>query len=681
MRRAVLAVCVLVAACGAPVSRVDGGAGGGSSLGGGFGGFGGTGGGTSGTGGGLVSGGGAAGGGLTTAGGTASCGSTGPLRLRQLHGSFSAYSPGGTTHVGGLDPATRRIFTLPLSTTPTMQALVTVRLEDEGTTLRDGGSRAFVETLPVSGTLPTGNLTASAFDEQSGVLTGLYFTRPPGYEVVQLQVSDAGARFSTLQQVGTPDANGFLLQTMFGTSSRLGVVGGNDVRPLTIAGTQATWGAPIAGQPYSEIVAYDRTADRVLGIGSFQFTPPMTVTWTSTVQERSTTAAAWTPISMTGAGLVPITPSMAPYPFVAWDSAGQRLLATSTRMELIGTMMLPVPIVLEANLQTRQWRELGRINQSMVSRGPFVVDREKRQVFEPDLANAFSLAPGRELERAAVKLTGALPSGAVWSVSSATRHPAGLLYLASVNGLLTFDPATTTWGRVPAVVPATQGGGVSLVYDPVGARVLMLFGQSQGTASNAVSALSPDGKTFTSVTTSGSAPAGRTNAGAIVVGNTLVIAGGMAGTQVLSDVHALDLTTMTWRKLGDVTARQNPALLAHEGAVVVVGGYASSSMAVQTIERVELSGSVRTMTVSGTAPMNATTTAPFGSGLIAIDLGGTVDFGTHQLFELRLSGNTATWSNSDPGVMDAALNPLVGVGGGSCDEAFLLGASPFRVSR
>ena len=58
------------------------------------------------------------------------------------------------------------------------------------------------------------------------------------------------------------------------------------------------------------------------------------------------------------------------------------------------------------------------------------------------------------------------------------------------------------------------------------------------------------------------------------------------GTQVRSDVHALDLTTMTWRKLGDVTARQNPALVAHEGAVVVVGGYATSSMAVQTIEQV-----------------------------------------------------------------------------------------------
>jgi hypothetical protein len=31
--------------------------------------------------------------------------------------------------------------------------------------------------------------------------------------------------------------------------------------------------------------------------------------------------------------------------------------------------------------------------------------------------------------------------------------------------------------------------------------------------------------------------------------------------------------------------------------------------------------------------------------------------------------------------MDQALAGLVGVSGGSCDEAFLLGPSPFRVSR
>lgn len=672
MRTTVLMVCVLVAACGAPVSRVDGGAGGGLSLGGGFGGPGG---------GASSTGGGSAGGAVVTGGGSTSCGSTAPVVLRQLHGSFSAYSPGGTTHVGGLDPSTRRMFTLPLSTTPTLQSLITVRLEDDGTTLRDGGSRAFVETVPVSGTLPLGNLTASAFDEQSGVLTGLYYTRPAGYEVVQLQVSDAGARFTTLQPVDPPDANGFLLQTMFGTSSQLGVVGGNDLRPLTITGTQARWGPSVPGQPYAEIVTYDRAGDRVLSIGSYEFMPPMSVTWRSTVQERSPTSATWTPLSMTGTGLVPITPNMPPYPFVAWDAAGQRLLATSTRMELLGTTMVQVPTVVEANLQTRTWRELGRISQTMISRGPFVLDREKRQFFDADLSNAFSMAPGREFERVGVKLTGALPGGAVWSVGSATRHPGGLLYLASDRGLLTFDPATTSWSRVPAPLPATQSGGGSLAYDPVGARVLMVFGQSQGTASNAVSALSADGKTFSAVTTQGAAPAGRTNAGVVVLGNTLVVAGGLAGTQVLSDVHALDLTTLTWRKLGDITARQNPALLVHEGAVVVVGGFANQSMAVQTIERVELSGSVRAMTVSGTAPMSAMTTAPFGSGLIAIDLGGTVDFGSHQLFELRLSGNTATWSNSDPGVMDAALNPLVGVAGGSCDEAYLLGSSPFRVSR
>ena len=63
MRTTVLMVCVLVAACGAPVSRVDGGAGGGLSLGGGFGGPGG---------GASSTGGGSAGGAVVTGGGSTS---------------------------------------------------------------------------------------------------------------------------------------------------------------------------------------------------------------------------------------------------------------------------------------------------------------------------------------------------------------------------------------------------------------------------------------------------------------------------------------------------------------------------------------------------------------------------------------------------------------------------------
>lgn len=684
MRATTVVVAVLLLGCGPGPSRVDGGAGGGLSLGGGFGGFGGssTGGGFGGAGGGAQGGGSA--GGTAMGGGSASCTATGAVTLTQLHGTFSPYSPGGTRFTGGIDPASRRAFTFPLSVTPSLQTLTTVRLEGPGTTLPDGGSRAFVEPVPVTGTVPTGNLTAAAFDEQSGVLTGLYIAKQPlHYEVVSLTVSDAGARFTTLTQTDTPDANGFLLQTMYGTSSRLGVVSGTDVRTLTISGTAAQWGAPVTGQAYAESVAYDRDADRVLSIGSYEFIPPMSARWVSTVHERASTAPTSTLIPMTGTGLPPTMPGQpAPYPFVAWDAAGERLLVTGTRAEMIGGMTVMVPAVLEADLRLRQWRELTNRISSITSYAPFLVDRANRQVFTADLS-ALSLAPGREFSQSGVKLTGALPPNSVSSVGSATRLPDGrVLVVTGTDQLMTFTPASSAWSVVKARLPAAQVGGGTLAWDGVGARALLLFGVAAGVSSNAVSALSSDETTFTPVTTMGTPPAARVSAGAVVSGTTLVIAGGLAGTQVLGDVHALDLTTLTWRKLADVTPRQAPTLLASDGAVFVVGGRTSVTPFVPAIERVDLtSGAKTTLTSSGTSPTGYVTFAPLGGGLVGIDIGMSFDFGSNQLFELRLDATTATWTNSDPRIMDQALSPLVGVPGSTCAEAFFVGPSSFRVTR
>lgn len=673
MRATMLLVGVLLG-CGPAPSRVDGGAGGGLSLGGGFGG--------SSSGGGF--GGGAQGGGVAggAVGGGNTCTATGPLTFTQLHGSFSPYSPGGTRFVGGLDPSSRRAFTFPLSVTPSLRALTTVRFEGPGTTLPDGGSRAFVEPLPITGTVPTGNLTASAFDEQSGVLTGLFLARDPlHYEVATLTVSDAGARFTTLTQVDPPDANGFLLQTMYGTSSRLGVLAGNDVRSLTLSGTSAQWGPPVAAQAYQEIAAYDRDRDRVLSIGSYEFVPPMSARWVSTVHERGSTAPMPTPIPMTGVGLPSTTPGQPPpYPFVAWDAEGERLLVTGTRAEMLGGMTVMVPSVVEADLRTRQWRELPNRISSIVAQAPFLIDRANRQVFLGDLS-ALSLAPGRELSASAVKLTGALPPGSVSTLGSAARLPDGRVLVGGSDRLMAFSPASSTWSHLKAAVPTAQLGG-AIAWDPVGLRTLLLFGQGAGVPSNAVSALAADEASFTAVTTTGTAPAGRTNAGIVVSGTTLLAAGGLAGTQTLGDVFALDLTTLSWRKLADVTPRQGPTLLVSDGAVYIVGGRAGMAPFVPAIERVDLaSGAKTTLTSSGTAPTGYVTFAPLGGGLVGIDIGTSFDFGSNQLFELRLDATTATWTNTDPHIMDQALSPLVGVPGGTCDEAFFVGPSSFRVSR
>lgn len=687
MTMRLLGLCCLMAACGPVPTRADGGAGGGTSLltGGGFGGS--SGGGFGGSSGGGNPGGGNAGGGSAggsvTGGGSAMCGAGGPLQLQQLHGAFAANTPGGTSFRGGFDSATRQAFMLPLSVTPSLRTLHTVRLEDDGSTLRDGGSRAYVEVLPLTGTLPVGNLTATAFDEQSNVLTGLYFSKAPNrYEVAQLTVSDGGARFTTLTSFDSPDANGFLFQNLEGTSAQLGAIGGNAVLPLTITGTQAQWGMPISGQPYSDATAYDRDANRVLSLGSYEFVPPMGARWLPTIQERSPTGATWSTIAMSGVGLPSVEPGLPrPYPFIAWDAVGGRVLMTGTRPEMIGPMTVMVPTVVEANLRTRQWTVLTNRISSIVSRAPFITDRQFRQVFAPDF-NAISLAPGREFSQAPLKLTGALPPNFFSSLSSAARLPDGRVVVSSNGTLFTFDPATTRWTALMARLPTAQSAGVTMAFDTVGQRTLILFGQNSGTPSSSIITLSADGTTTTPVATTGTAPSARSYASALVVGTTLVIAGGVAGTQTLGDVHALDLTTLVWRKVTDVTPRQQPALALVDGAVFIVGGRTSAMPFVPTIERVDLmTNQVRTVVATGPAPTGFSSFAPLGNGFVGFDVGTTNDFGSNQLFELKLENNTAVWTNSDPRAMDQALSPLIGVAGASCNEALFVGSSSFKVSR
>lgn len=697
MRWSHVVLACVVAGCGPMSSRLDGGAGGGFlGLGGGFGGFGGssgggdagsTGGGSTaggGSGGGSTAGGmtagGSTGGGVVTGGGASTCNGSNPVSVQQLHGTFTGTTPGGQQFVGGFDAPTRRGFAFPISLSSGLQFLHTLRLDDAGTALPDGGSRAYVETLPVRGTPPTGNLTASAFDEQTGVLTGVFLaTNPLHYEVATLSITNTEARFTTLTQVDSPDANGFSISKFEGSSAAMGAQIGNDFRTMTVSGTQATWGAPVAGQSFTELSAYDRARDRVLSIGKFTFVPPNMVTWTSDVQERASTSPSWMPVSMSGMGLTPFTPTMAPAAFVVFDSSDERLLVAGTRPMMIAGMTLQVPTALEASLRTHQWRDLSSIS-SIVERGPFFYDRAGRQVFTSQL-NAYSLAPGRELQGQAVPLTGRPPPQTFTPFSSAARLGDGRVLVAS-NPLLTFTPATASWDALPARLPTGQTSGASVAWDPVGNRALVLLGETGTTRSNAVLALSADGRTLTPVTTSGTPPSPRSSAATLVVGTSLVVVGGTAATPP-TDAFVLDLTTMAWRSLGTVTARTSGALFAiSNNAVVVAGGRSGAVPFIATVERIDLgTGAVQVVPTSGTAPTGVWSFAPLSSGLAGFDIGDTLDLRPAFFVELRLNGTQASWVRTQSPLPKQALYPSVGLAGTSCDEALFIGSSSVRVSR
>lgn len=81
------------------------------------------------------------------------------------------------------------------------------------------------------------------------------------------------------------------------------------------------------------------------------------------------------------------------------------------------------------------------------------------------------------------------------------------------------------------------------------------------------------------------------------------------------------------------------------------------------------------------APTGVSSFAPLGNGFVGFDVGTANDFGSDQLFDLKLENNTAVWTNSDPRAMDQALFPLIGVAGANCNEALFVGSSSFKVSR
>jgi hypothetical protein len=371
-------------------------------------------------------------------------------------------------------------------------------------------------------------------------------------------------------------------------------------------------------------------------------------------------------------------------PLIAYDAPGHRLLVVSIEV----TNNMAKYTLYEANLATSQWSMLRELSRSVIGDRLFAVDSSNRVGFESPslLGGMVSLAPGSELERLPFALDGALPPS---SISGAALLPDGRV-ITSGPELSVFDPSSgryTPLGKL--ALPPSNIYAHSLTFDPVdGHRVLVFGGSGNGTmASNALYAIATDGSVLTPVATTGSMPPPRAWHAAAVVGGELVIAGGVgASTAPLGDVYALDLSTRVWRKVGDLSQPRAWAAWVVRGTELwmIGGGSApSASSGTATIEAIDVSSGVRRDIASTGAwpPRNGLfwEWAPLGAAIVAIDSGDSVDYGSNQLWELTLTDTTASWSNSDPKAMDAALTGLVGVGG--CSEAWFLGPNTWRLRR
>jgi len=123
-----------------------------------------------------------------------------------------------------------------------------------------------------------------------------------------------------------------------------------------------------------------------------------------------------------------------------------------------------------------------------------------------------------------------------------------------------FDNTFTALANPPAGVPLN---GASCVALGDGSKFFALFGQQPADAdfafadsdemaencSTSVEVYTVGTKAWTAVATTGTVPMGRAGSSALLYGNSIVVFGGMCGTDYFpGDVYRLDLTTNVWSK-------------------------------------------------------------------------------------------------------------------------------------
>ena len=231
----------------------------------------------------------------------------------------------------------------------------------------------------------------------------------------------------------------------------------------------------------------------------------------------------------------------------------------------------------------------------------------------------------------------------------------------------------------------------ALVNDPIGDRLLVLGGarsSSDAPTSFVVSALSADGSTTSTVATTGGGPSGRVRHSAIVVGHEVIVVGGSAdgfaagAAPAESDVWALDLGTLAWRRVGSLSEPRMSAALRvqSDGHLWVIGGWSGTDfVGTGSAESIDLAtGASSAIAVPGAWPpsdggFNGWTS--LGDGILGIDLGGTVDEAGGQFWRFIPDGAAAAhWASGDACTSDYALVELVGVPDAGAD-GWLVGAS------
>ena len=581
---------------------------------------------------------------------------------------------------GTVDPATRTLVSVPRALSPALRGVTTVTLED---------TAAHVRTLPVTGAIDSGaRIVASVWVPSLSRLVSVgWATGPFRYEMFVTEVRADGVTITSLANVDPPIADGY----QFGPLHALGasvVADRGDafhVVAIDLAAGTASWGPPMgAGLTNPPIATIDDPAHgRIVGYGLPMFTPPMTVTITPGVATRSLPGGDWTTTPAGGGDAPMSTGFMGIFDgWLAYEPTGDRLFVVqrhTVHHPAFGDIMVPGLWSVPVAGGPFTLHESEYLDGQMLYRSPYAFDAASTRTIEPSGPNVLSrsLAMGSEGALVDLGLDGALPPG---YPEAAVRIGDGRIVVSAGRALYVMDPAASAprWESFgAAAVPDEQAFGHVLVWDAASGRVLVVGGARDSTtdpASMAVFAIAADGATGAPVVTTGGAPAARTRPGAAVVGSELVIVGGLpsgfSGTSTaLADAWALDLATLRWRSVGALPAgRAAPAMLAHgPGALWVIGGYGATDFAgVSSVTSLDVAtGATSPVAVTGAWPPGGGVFSAWtrlGAGVLAVDLGGTVDESGMQLWQLVPDGDTgAHWIGGDACTTDYGFYEVVGV--------------------
>lgn len=554
---------------------------------------------------------------------------------------------------GVVHPGTRTLVSLPQAISPSLTGIATVVIEDDTLT---------VATLPVTTEAAIGGQVFATVWSPSldRMISSVYVSGPFRYELLATEVRADGATIRALTSINPPASDGSIIGPLYALGSTIVAMRGDSFLTVTVdlgAGT-ATWSDPTALDTTNMPLAQtsDPAHGRLVGYGITRFTPPMTISIDPGLATRSLPSGPWSTMAASGSP-PPSTGFMGGFTgWVAYEEMSDRLFVVVYHTITggpFGDHMSPGlwSVSLTTGAFTQHVDEYYD-GQTLYDR-PYAMDVVARRTIEPSYRGVTvrSLAVGTEGDILPIAQDGVLPPT---YVEASARLGDGRLVMLVGDQLVTLDPAEThpRWTRLGTLsVPRDHQFAPVLAHDPVGGRLLITGGapsSSETPTTFLVSAVAEDGTTLATLTTTGTPPPARARHSAIVVGNELLVVGGLAlgfagGTvnPALDDVWALDLTTLAWRRVGTLPGgRAAPALRARpDGTVWVIGGYDSTEfVGVPSVVSIDpATGTTSSIATPGAWPpgdgvLSAWTT--LGEGILGIDLGGTVDWSGGQLWQL-----------------------------------------------